>query len=407
MKSLKSAMILVMVAVLRIEALSQGETEPDVIKDNRYYVVVGVFAIHDNATNFVKQVTTKNVQAGYALNTERAWYYVYALQTIDRDKAVQEAQRLRTETDLYDTWVYHGLMLDSNIVANNDVVQNENIASKSVSSVEGPLRVEQDTTSQKSASSVVALPAENLPVPHESQSIDEKDGKRFFFRVFRANDEKLIEGDVDAIDTGHSRKIGSYKANTSVLLSPNTNTGEISFICDIFGYRRVQNSLDFKDPLAMDGISQDAANNIVVPFEMVRLKKGDIAVMYNVYFFKDAAVMRPESNYEVNSLVEMLKENPKYMIKIHGHTNGGAYGKIVFMGDSKSFFSLSGTKDGFGSAKELSEERAKVIREFLIESGIEKERMQIKAWGGKKPVHDKRSAKAQENVRVEIEILED
>jgi hypothetical protein len=33
--------------------------------------------------------------------------------------------------------------------------------------------------------------------------------------------------------------------------------------------------------------------------------------------------------------------------------------------------------------------------------------MQIKAWGGKKPVHDKRSAKAQENVRVEIEILED
>jgi hypothetical protein len=33
--------------------------------------------------------------------------------------------------------------------------------------------------------------------------------------------------------------------------------------------------------------------------------------------------------------------------------------------------------------------------------------MLIKAWGGKKPVQNKNSAKAQENVRVEIEILED
>ena len=31
--------------------------------------------------------------------------------------------------------------------------------------------------------------------------------------------------------------------------------------------------------------------------------------MYNVFFFKDAAVMRPESRYEITSLLEMLKEN--------------------------------------------------------------------------------------------------
>jgi len=33
--------------------------------------------------------------------------------------------------------------------------------------------------------------------------------------------------------------------------------------------------------------------------------------------------------------------------------------------------------------------------------------MEVKAWGGKKPIHDKMSQRAQENVRVEIEILED
>ena len=84
------------------------------------------------------------------------------------------------------------------------------------------------------------------------------------------------------------------------------------------------------------GIQKDADGNIVVPFELVRLQRGDIAVMYNVYFFKDAGVMRPESRYEVTSLLEMLRENPNYKIKLQGHTNGGAPGKIISMGKEKN-----------------------------------------------------------------------
>jgi outer membrane protein OmpA-like peptidoglycan-associated protein len=90
---------------------------------------------------------------------------------------------------------------------------------------------------------------------------------------------------------------------------------------------------------------------------------------------------------------------------IHGHTNGNATGKIIRMDVPGNFYSLSGTKQGFGSAKQLSEERANVIREFLIASGISPDRMNIRAWGGKKPIHDKHSVRANENVRVEIEIL--
>jgi outer membrane protein OmpA-like peptidoglycan-associated protein len=130
--------------------------------------------------------------------------------------------------------------------------------------------------------------------------------------------------------------------------------------------------------------------------------------MYNVYFFKDAAIMRPESRFEVNSLLDMLNENPKYKIKLHGHTNGGAAGKIISMAkDSDNFFSLNKTKDGFGSAKQLSESRADIIRNYMISKGIEPSRMEVKAWGGKRPLQDKHSARAQENVRVEVEILED
>jgi outer membrane protein OmpA-like peptidoglycan-associated protein len=77
------------------------------------------------------------------------------------------------------------------------------------------------------------------------------------------------------------------------------------------------------------------------------------------------------------------------------------------MGNSKKFFSLTDTREGFGSAKKLSEERAKVIRDYLQGEGIDEKRMEVKAWGGKRPVKDKLGAQARSNVRVEIEILGD
>ncbi|MBP9927510.1 MAG: OmpA family protein, partial [Cyclobacteriaceae bacterium] len=111
--------------------------------------------------------------------------------------------------------------------------------------------------------------------------------------------------------------------------------------------------------------------------------------------------------YEVGSLLEMMKENPKYKIRIHGHTNGNSAGKIVSMGDSKNFFMLTrDNKDGHGSAQKLSEERAMLIRQYLVENGIDANRMEVKAWGGKKPIYEVDHPAAQANVRVEIEILE-
>ena len=74
---------------------------------------------------------------------------------------------------------------------------------------------------------------------------------------------------------------------------------------------------------------------------------------------------------------------------------------------SKNFFSLNDTRDGLGSARQLSEERADLIRRYMVGNGISPERIEIKAWGGKRPIHGKHSPRAQENVRVEVEMLED
>jgi outer membrane protein OmpA-like peptidoglycan-associated protein len=104
----------------------------------------------------------------------------------------------------------------------------------------------------------------------------------------------------------------------------------------------------------------------------------------------------------------MLKEKPTSRIKIHGHANGNDFGQIITLGNSKDYFALSSQNDeGKGSATKLSEERARVIQSYLVSQGIDINRMELKAWGGKMPIYDKDHAMAHANVRVEIEILEE
>ena len=140
---------------------------------------------------------------------------------------------------------------------------------------------------------------------------------------------------------------------------------------------------------------------------VMNLKKGETETLDYIFFYKDASVLRPESRFAVDKLVRIMKENPKEKIRIHGHTNGNDPGKIIKMsGTSTDFFSLKNTVEDEGSAKELSELRATLIRDYLVVNGIDKKRMSIKAWGGKKPLYKVDDPKAEANVRVEIEVVQ-
>jgi outer membrane protein OmpA-like peptidoglycan-associated protein len=144
---------------------------------------------------------------------------------------------------------------------------------------------------------------------------------------------------------------------------------------------------------------------LVINFDLVRYHKGDLVTLFNVYFYNDASLMLPESKYELNSLLQMLQENPNYRIKLHGHSNGNYHGKIISVGPGKNLFSLTGSVQRMGSAKDLSFNRAEVVKAYLVSEGIDPERMELKGWGGRRPIYDKNSASARKNVRVAVEIL--
>ncbi|MEO8471788.1 MAG: OmpA family protein [Chryseolinea sp.] len=383
-----------------------------------HYVVIGAFANQTNAVKFTKHAQRDlKLDARFEMNKARNLYYVYVLTTQDLTKAIDEARRLRSESELTDTWVYKGSFSDlnggQNIIVDVTPTTSTSDASTSVSTTSLPSAATTAPPSTPSTSATdQATTSTEPPVEDAATAVpdDNEEGTKFLFKISRQSDAKKLGGDVDIIDVDRTRKMGSFKGNMPVKVpSPLSKTGNMAVVCEVFGYRKVQREINYNDPEAGGEILRDASGAAVVPFELTRLKKGDIAVMYNVYFFRDASIMRPESRYEVNSLLDMLNENTKYKIRIHGHTNGNATGKVISMGKSaENFFALGDTdKEGFGTAKQLSEERATIIRDYLIKNGIDAKRMEVKAWGGKRPVQDVMGSRAQENVRVEIEILED
>jgi outer membrane protein OmpA-like peptidoglycan-associated protein len=234
--------------------------------------------------------------------------------------------------------------------------------------------------------------------------------REVFLSLYNESSDRVIEGKVQVVDTERSRLITLLNGNEyTTLPDPKNNSRQLTLICEASGYRKVQQEVNYDNPLTEESQNflEEIGTTLVVNFPLVRYQKGDIYALYSVYFYNDAAIFLPESKFELNELLVMLQENPKTRIRLHGHSNGNSFGKIISVGPSGDRFSLAkDTKVSKGSSKELSAKRAELIKSFLIDNGIHPDRIETKAWGGKRPLHDKNSANAKKNVRVEVEILE-
>jgi outer membrane protein OmpA-like peptidoglycan-associated protein/cytochrome c-type biogenesis protein CcmH/NrfG len=100
-----------------------------------------------------------------------------------------------------------------------------------------------------------------------------------------------------------------------------------------------------------------------IPLQPIR--EGESVVLRNVFFRFDSHELLSESIVELSRLFKFLQQNPDIKIEISGHT------------DSTGSFSYN---------KTLSENRALSVYNYLVEEGIEKERLSYAGYADTKPV---------------------
>ena len=370
-----------------------------------YYVVVAAYAEtkEEIAALYVNKLKAEGYDANYGFNSSRHLYFVYLKYFTNLKEGIIEMQATRKRGKFTDAWVR---------VIPGDIKPVEEEAPQLQQS-------DQPEVSQP-ADSVISVDSLAVESEQEEKELEEVilqadpfslSNTEVFLSLFNATNNRIVDGKVQIVDTERARLISEVEGNEySNLPDPKSSSGQLSLISEVFGYRKVQYELNYNKTLAdtVQPYLELIGTTFVVYFDLVRYRKGDIATLYNVYFYNDAAVMLPESKYQLNSLLQMMQEE-SYRIRLHGHTNGSYHGKIIAMGPSRNYFSVSSgdTQTRVGSAKTLSELRAQIIKDYLVDNGIDASRIEIKAWGGKRPLYDKNSLNARRNVRVEVEILKE
>jgi outer membrane protein OmpA-like peptidoglycan-associated protein len=149
------------------------------------------------------------------------------------------------------------------------------------------------------------------------------------------------------------------------------------FRAEAEGYISVSQNEDFTN--------LDEYREITRILELTPIKVGETIQLNNIFFVQSKAEILPDSEPELERLLKLMNENPRLEIELSGHT------------------------DNRGSASaniKLSEERALAIVNYLIENGIDKQRLEFKGYGGTRPIaSNANEVSRSKNRRVEIKVL--
>lgn len=150
------------------------------------------------------------------------------------------------------------------------------------------------------------------------------------------------------------------------------------------GYIAEEINIDLMDSTAI-GKGKNSKEIVGRILKLVPIEEGSIVRLNNIFFESSKSLLRPESIPELKRMVLTMTQNSTMRIELGGHT------------------------DNLGSDLpnlKLSQERADVVRDYLVSQGIQLDRIQSRGYGETRPVATNLTAAGrQENRRVEFLIL--
>jgi len=144
--------------------------------------------------------------------------------------------------------------------------------------------------------------------------------------------------------------------------------------------------IEWIENLPLDSIRKDTSS--IALWKIKDMKENDKIRLKNIYFRANSAELTLSSLPTLQKLADFLQKNPTLEIAIHGHTDNGS-------GRTSATYLLN-----------LSEQRADAVKQFLVKTGIDTNRLQIQGFGMKQPIADNTTeAGKQKNRRTEFMIL--
>ncbi len=366
--------------------------------ENGYYVVVSAFK--DSQIKEAKaqsaQLDQSGFHSGFGLEESKHFVYVY-LQAFNYDQYAQSLERMQTARSKEKFPTARILKIkDGTELKEGDPIHEASIAA----------------AAEEPESNEPSMITEYIPNPTPRPVIKPQNlgNTPIFISVVEKGTKKVLNGTVKIIDREKYKTLGSVKTNSYYTIQdPKSKSGDIILLVSAFGFADTMERMNYNETErdTLKGNVTLFGNFFLLTFEMTKIKSGTPNTLLGVYFFNDAAIMVPGSESQLHQVLDMLNENPQVKIRIEGHTNGDPKGDIITAGPSKNYFSFTrDQRTRKGSAKELSEARAEIVKSWLRDHGIASERITTFGWGSDKPLVDIKSPLSRRNSRVDVFIVD-
>lgn len=388
----------------------------------RYYVVVGTFAHESNAQKFTNLLRSFYKEASYEFNPDRHLYYVHVLKTDEKEEAKNWSLYLKYEKGFKDVWVLTetetaqgGRPAPETSASRvprfeDNSVQAANSASV-VPTVTLKIHDPKSTTSAGATSDKVLWnDAGQLSYASGISGIraltgNAKEAARVFTFVVENSDGTIMPSEVMLVDFEKVKRLASIKPGEHVAIRGTKREQVVTFVCDVLGYTMETKMLNIDHLSRVKNIRLKEDGVWEVRFKLKKMAVDDVSFLDRTTFYKDASVLEPDSETEVKALLAMMKSNPGYKIVIHSHCNPGIRREISLPLESGNYFDIEQTTVKKGTDKMLTKARAEMLRDFLVNHGVDRKRVGVMGWGSLDPLVSSTAKDADLNERIEVELV--
>jgi outer membrane protein OmpA-like peptidoglycan-associated protein len=197
-------------------------------------------------------------------------------------------------------------------------------------------------------------------------------------KVFDKNTRKGLPSSVELTDLSTKELVSKLQTDeTGNYLITLPKGKDYAFHVDRKGY------LFYSENFSLSGEQGDTTYHMDIPLQPIEANAA--IVLKNIFFGLNQYDLKPESQVELDEVVQFMKDNPTLKIQINGHTDNS--GKPA-------------------DNNKLSENRARSVTSYLITKGIPATRLSFKGWGETQPIADNASAEGRaRNRRTELKIV--